>query len=234
MHDERARRAQGAVRTMRAHLHLGPLRGLGLALAAVGLVACGGPSGPSEFWRPWYELPDAEPSEPATDLAGPVDARPSGPTDGGAGPGPGGCSLAISVTTTSAGGRYSPRNIGAIWISDDSDRFIKTVSVWAEKRAKYLQRWNAATSAAKVPGSRVDAVSSATKSSHGVRSGAWNCTDTTSQPVANGAYKVCFELTDYDGPGPYNCVPFTKSPAPFSLTPADSPSFTARRLELTP
>lgn len=125
-------------------------------------------------------------------------------------------------------------NFGAIWISDASDRFIKTLNVWANKRAKYLVKWNDATAAAMVPASRTDAISGATMSSHGVRSGTWDCSDLAERPIADGTYKVCFELTDYDGQGPYDCVTFTKGPTPLSLTPADAPSFTARKLELTP
>lgn len=198
--------------------------------AAAWLVSCGGPAEPRELWRPWYERPIADPDQPVVDAG--TDARSGGTVDLRAVPGQ--CSLAITVTTTSAGGRYSPRNIGAIWVSDGQDRFIKTLAVWAEKRAKYLQRWNAATAAAGMSGNRVDAISSATKSSHGVRSASWNCADSSSRPVSDGSYKVCFELTDYDGPGPYNCVSVTKGPAPFSVTPPDSPSFTARKLELVP
>src|SRR5689334_10017683 len=121
--------------------------------AGVWLMACD-PSAatPGEFWRPWYEIADmTEPTDPgdlagpAADLAGPADARPPGPADMGTMPGR--CSLAVSVTTVSAGGRYSPRNIGAIWISDGSDRFIKTLAIWADKRSKYLKRWNEATTA---------------------------------------------------------------------------------------
>lgn len=195
--------------------------------AGAWLASCGDPAEPRELWRPWYERPAADPNQPVTDggTAG-LDAG-SGGVDLRAAPGQ--CSLAVTVTTVSAGGRYSPRNIGAIWVSDNQDRFVKTLVVWAEKRAKYLQRWNAATAAAMMPGSRVDAISSATKSSHGIRSGSWNC-----EQAPDGTYKVCFELTDYDGPGPYNCVPVTKGPAPFSVTPPDSPGFTARKLELVP
>ena len=193
--------------------------------AAAWLAACGDPAEPRELWRPWYERPPAEPGAPIADAG--TDSGSGGTADLRAIPGQ--CSLAVTVTTVSAGGRYSPRNIGAIWVSDDQDRFIKTLAVWAEKRAKYLQRWNAATAAAMMPGSRVDAISSATKSSHGIRSGSWNC-----EPVPDGNYKVCFELTDYDGPGPYNCVSVTKGPAPFSVTPPDAPGFTARKLELVP
>lgn len=197
---------------------------------APALAACEGAPGPEELWRPWYEAPIEEPTDP-----GPVDPIPdmSNPnTDGG--PIPGGCTLAVSVTTASAGGRYSPRNIGAIWVSDGSDRFIKTLNVWASQRAKYLKRWNEATLAAKVPGNRTDAISGATKSSHGVRTASWNCTNSAKLPVADGAYKVCFELTDFDGAGPYECIPFSKSPAAVTLTPPDAASFKARRLELSP
>lgn len=221
-----------------------------LALAAgIGLAACDTPPpAASEFWRPWYVVADASEAvdlaESTPDLAEPIDAAMPG-ADLATMPGadmatmtpdlamPMGCSLQVTVTTVSPGGKYSPRNIGAIWISDGSDRFIKTLNVWADRRAKYLKRWNTATSAAMLPASRVDAISSATKSSHGVRTGTWNCKNTAAMPVADGSYKVCFELTDYDGDGPYNCVPFTKSTAPFTLTPADAPSFTARKLELT-
>ncbi|MFO0578824.1 MAG: DUF2271 domain-containing protein [Polyangia bacterium] len=221
-----------------------------LLLCALLTSACGSPPEQKEFWRPWYELIDGSVNEPPIDLSTPsvppdaAAGRPDGaaPSDGSAGPSdlgdlgtmPRPCSLSVTVTTTSAGGRYSPRNIGAIWVSDASDRFIKTLAVWADKRARYLKRWNDATAAAGTPASRVDAISSATKSSHGVRTGTWSCTNTAAMPVPDGDYKVCFELTDYDGQGPYSCVGFTKGPAPFTLTPPDAPSFTARRLELVP
>jgi len=237
---------------MSAHRRQSPLGRLALA-AGIGLAACDTPPlVDSEFWRPWYAIADASDpvdlAEGKPDLAEPIDAAAGGPQDLAGTPDlagtadlantpdmasmPKNCSLAVTVTTVSPGGKYSPRNIGAIWISDGSDRFIKTLNVWADRRAKYLKRWNAATTAAMLPANRVDAISSATKSSHGVRAGTWNCTNTASVPVSDGAYKVCFELTDYDGDGPYNCVPFTKSATPFTLTPADAPSFTARKLEL--
>ncbi len=238
--------------------NIGLSRRVKLALAAsTWLATCDAPSPPdSEFWRPWYDVADASAPDdlaaPSPDLAAPVDASTGGPADLSSMPGtpdlssmrdlgsvpdlgsmPDVCSLAVTVTTVSPGGKYSPRNIGAIWISDASDRFIKTLNVWADRRAKYLKRWNAATTAASLPADRTDAISSATKSSHSVRTGTWNCKNTASVPVSDGAYKVCFELTDYDGDGPYDCVSFTKGVVPFTLTPADAPSFTARKLELT-
>jgi hypothetical protein len=190
--------------------------------------------GPREFWRPWYELPDALISEePTIDLG----VRDLSSVEDGAAPDlatPQGCTLSVSVTTSSAGGKYAPRNIGAIWISDGTGRFVKSLYVWAGQRAKYLRKWNEVTSAASLPASRVDAISSATLGSHGARSAAWKCTDTTGKLVADGSYQVCFELTDFDGQGPSDCVAFTKGSAPFSVTPADAASFGKRRLDFTP
>jgi len=217
----------------------------GLALlCGVELLACDGqPLDQGGFWRPWYDIADgAEGSreESAPDLAAKLDASRPAPGDLGAlpekdlGPPPRNCSLTVAVTTVTANGKYSPRNIGAIWVSDANARFVKTLSVWAERRVKHLKRWNAATAAAGFPADRTDAISSATKSSHGVRSGTWSCTDVNAKTVADGDYQVCFELTDYDGQGPYDCVPFTKGAAPLTITPADAPSFTNRKLEYAP
>lgn len=215
-------------------------------LAAGLLMACN-TAAPfaSEFWRPWYEVEDAAPPSDSEDLAAdqasPVDLATPSPQDLSSltdmpdlSSMPQKCTLDVTVTTVTPGGKYSPRNIGAIWVSDDGDRFIRTLNVWADRRAKYLKRWNDTTSAAKVPANRTDAISSATKSTHGIRGGTWNCTDLTSTPVPDGTYKICFELTDYDGTGPSDCVSFTKSATAFSLTPPDVRSFTARKLELKP
>jgi len=195
-------------------------------------AACGGGVEPQEFWRPWYERAkeDSVPTTPAADLGRPPDA--GSRVDQGSPAG--GCRLRVQVTTSAAGGRYAPRNIAAIWISEEGGRFVKTLAVWAEKRAKYLSQWNAATAAALQPGSRTDAISGATQSAHGVRSASWNCQDTTGMLRADGTYRVCFELTDRDGPGPLDCVAFSKGSLAWSTQPPDVPSFASRVLEFEP
>lgn len=206
-----------------------------LLAATVGLLvgACGSAATPQEFWRPWYERSNSTDDGGATHDGGPVSA-----SDGGSstdlGSGPNGCSLNVTVTTAASGGRYAPRNIGAIWISEENGRFVKTLSVWAEKRAKYLTQWNAATAAALQPGSRADAISGATQSAHGQRKASWNCRDSTGQARADGAYKVCFELTDRDGSGPFSCVSVSKGKVAWSMSPPDVASFTAQLLEFQP
>lgn len=212
-----------------------PALGLAIAFLALFPFACGSPPAPQEFWRPWYARADSDSPSEIVDAA----SIPAAMVDGGGGSpdlaaSASACSLSVAVTTLAAGGKYAPRNIGAIWISDASDRFVKTLAVWAEKRAKYLQAWNASTAAAMLPGNRTDAISSATKTAHGPRSATWNCRDSTGQLRPAGAYKICFELTDRDGAGPSHCVPFTKGAMPWSLSPPDAPSFSAQRLEFQP
>jgi hypothetical protein len=223
-----------------------------LVVCAACLGACGGTEAPA-FWRPWSEDPDlAEPASSdggdpdAADLS--VAARPDLTTPledlGHPSPQPdlastdlsgvsAACSLAVSVTTKTTNGKYAPDNIGAIWVADAGDKFIKTLRVWAVRRQKHLDRWTAVTAAAGAPSSKVDAISSATLPNHGVRTATWSCTNLAGARVPDGSYRVCFELTESNTAGPLDCVPITLGPAPFLIKPADVSIFTQRSLELT-
>jgi hypothetical protein len=138
----------------------------------------------------------------------------------------------ISVTTKAPGGRYQPDNVGAIWIADSSTRFVKSLYVWGTQRRGELTRWTSATSAAGLSNNLVDAVTAATMRSHGLRTATWNGTDTKKALVADGAYKVCFEVED--GAQQYQCVDFTKSRSAQTVTPADTAGFTMRKIAYTP
>ena len=138
----------------------------------------------------------------------------------------------ISVTTKAPGGRYQPDNVGAIWIADANTRFVKSLYVWGQQRRRELTRWTSATSAAGLSNNLVDAVTAATMKSHGPRTASWNGTDTSRALVADGAYKVCFELED--GAQQYQCVDFSKSRSAQTVMPADTTSFTARKITYTP
>ena len=141
-------------------------------------------------------------------------------------------SLMISVTTKAPGGRYQPDNVGAIWIADANTRFIKSLYVWGQQRRRELTRWTSATSAAGLANNLVDAVTAATMRSHGARMASWNGTDANRALVADGPYKVCFELED--GAQQYQCVDFSKSRTAQTLMPADTTGFTARKIAYTP
>ena len=141
-------------------------------------------------------------------------------------------SLMISVTTKAPGGRYQPDNVGAIWIADANTKFVKSLYVWGQQRRNELRQWASATSAAGMSNNLVDAVTAATMKSHGARTASWNGTNTSKALVADGAYKVCFEVED--GASQYQCVDFSKSRSAQTVMPADTAGFSARKLTYTP
>jgi len=144
------------------------------------------------------------------------------------------CSLTVKVTTAAAGGKYAPRNIGAIWVADQSGTFIRSLEVWAQRRVNHLTQWNSATSKAGAPGSRVDIVSQATLSSHKAHTATWNCQDFKKASVPDGTYRVYFEMTDNSATGPNRFETFTKGPAAVTLNPTDNNNFKAIELSFKP
>lgn len=200
------------------------------------LAGCGGVEPPeSDFWRPWYGEADLATGDPAgtPDMStgmppGRPDLAMSRSPDLAMGGGGGG-TLVVTVTTATANGRYAPRNIGAIWITDGGGKFVKTLTEWGSRRRQYLSKWLAASG-----GNTVDAITSATINSHGTRTGTWNGTNASRAAVADGAYRVCFEMTEYDGAGPSDCVSFSKGRMPATDKPADATNFKNRSLVYTP
>jgi hypothetical protein len=134
--------------------------------------------------------------------------------------------LNVSVTTSSAGGNYAPRNIVAIWIEDASGNFVKTLLAYADKRTQHLNTWEAATSLKGTIYNHTDAITGATMSTHGTRTCTWNGTDYNLNPVADGKYFVCMELTDKNATGNFSKFEFKKG-ASNSLTPQNVPSFSS-------
>ena len=138
--------------------------------------------------------------------------------------------LNVSVTTSSAGGNYAPRNIIAIWIEDTSGNFVKTLLANADRRIEYLYTWKAATSAKGIQYNRVDAITGATLTSHGTRTCTWNGTDYNKNMVADGTYYVCMELTDKHATGNYSKFAFTKG-ANNLVTPSNVTGFSSVNIQ---
>jgi hypothetical protein len=139
------------------------------------------------------------------------------------------CTLSFQVTTVTFGGSYSPRNVGAIWISDANARFIKSLTVWGRRRLPHLETWEGVSG-----GSTVDAVTSATAGSHGPHMATWNCTGLDEKPVPNGTYHVNAEFTERNSEGKVMTpLTFTKSSAPVSVMPPDQANFKSIRLQVT-
>lgn len=172
-----------------------------------------------------YFAPDTGPGErdggiqPPNNLFG-ADAMPAG--DGGMT-----CpsdspltSMRIRVRTTTANGRYSPRNIGAIWIETDQGAFVKTVERWAGTRGRWLTKFVASSQS-----NLVDAVTSATLNLHTTHDRTWNLTNLMHCEIPNGNYRVMVEMTDKNGTGPSTTIPFTMNGSPVMLMPADTTNF---------
>lgn len=156
---------------------------------------------------------------------------------GGSGPPPTAspsCSLKVQVLTVTTGKGYDPKNVGAIWVADSAGKFVKSLNVWAGTRASHLNKWRADTSAAGLASNKVDAMTGATMSNHAQRTGTWNCTNAMKAPVADGNYKVCFEMTESNGAGPNSCVDFVKGPTSAMVMPPDEMNFKGRVLQFTP
>jgi hypothetical protein len=176
---------------------------------------------------------------------GSADAGKTQPRDAGTGGGGGSdsgpvsppgapCSLAVTVTTVSDHGSYSPENVGAIWIATSSGTFVKTLKVWGTIRISHLNAWNSATASAGFTNRTVDAITGATLSSFQTHMVTWNCTDDTRTTVPDGAYRVYFETADSNSGGPNSYVDFTKGATAQTLSPPDATYFKSIKLVFTP
>jgi len=138
--------------------------------------------------------------------------------------------LNVSVTTSSAGGNYAPRNIVSVWIEDASGNFVKTLLAYADKRIQHLNTWEKVTSAKGIMYNRTDAITGATQSNHGTRTCKWDGTDYNKKLVADGNYFVCMELTDKNATGNYSKFAFTKGLSNL-VTPSNVPSFASVNIQ---
>jgi len=174
----------------------------------------------SACFLPAHDADELEPGTQPGSVFG-TDGGTTAPTDtSGACPNPGSSSIRVKVRTTPNGGRYAPRNIGAIWIENASNgQFVRTLEVWASTRRRYLARWRASSG-----DNTVDAVTSATLSQHTTHDRTWMLDDQERCMFTAGSYKVRVEHTDYNGNGPLLEVPFTMG-TPATITPADQTTF---------
>ncbi len=109
---------------------------------------------------------------------------------------------------------------------------MKSLNVWAKSRIIHLVKWNAASG-----GNKVDAVTAATASSHGMHAADWNCTNVNGNPVPDGPYRLMLEIVEEDAafviwpPGPSFGVDFQKG-APASMNPPDQPNYVSMSFTL--
>lgn len=180
-------------------------------LVLVCLQGCFQPGIPSDH------LVEGGADEPPVDLFRPEDG---GAPDACGGAPVTGSILRFRVRTSAVGGKFAPRNVGAIWVQDGSGQFVKTLERWGTTRAKWLVTWGAASD-----GNVVDAITGPTKLAHETHDVTWNLTDAAGCPVAAGDHAMWLELTDRSGAGVTLSIPFVLADPGEDVFPEDAPQF---------
>jgi hypothetical protein len=136
--------------------------------------------------------------------------------------------LTFSATTINQFGERQPKNIMAIWITNSSGTFVKTLKKMAGQRVQYLYQWKTNSSS-----NTTDAITGVTLPNHQTHTVTWNGKNTSQTVVQDGDYKVWVEFTDGNVQGPVSSFLWTKSTAAQTLTPT-SPTLSGVSLTWTP
>lgn len=147
---------------------------------------------------------------------------------------PGPCSVAVTVTTVSYDGEFAPKNVGAVWITREDGRFVRTLEVWGRKRIEHAVAWIAATD-----GNDVDAVTGATRKRHGTHSLEWNCRDADGAEAAPGRYVLNVEFSEDNSAegepeGPVRAVDFETVAGSSEVVVPDDANFEGITIRLAP
>lgn len=220
---------------IRVNKHIWAL--FGLAVCSAGCEPAHG--GDPTFWAPYAGGGGA--SEATTTTTGAASSGGgNGPSGGGGGGSGGGApvstgGLVFQFTTASLNGKYAPKNIVAVWITDSNGAFVKTLDLRAAKRAEHLVAWNADTNA-----NIVDAVTGATRKAHGPYESKWDGTNVSGGQVADGEYHVNVEFTEWNSsdsgkaPGPMTAVTFLRGSMKQDITVPDVSGITGIHLVYEP
>ncbi len=125
--------------------------------------------------------------------------------------------LTFTATTINQFGERQPKNIMAIWITNASGTFVKTLKKMAGQREQYLYQWKANSAS-----NTTDAITGATLLTHQTHTVNWNCKNISQTVVPDGDYKVWIEFTDGNYQGVYTSFTWTKSASSQNLTPSSS------------
>ena len=117
--------------------------------------------------------------------------------------------LKIEFTTTPVAGKFSPKHVLAVWVTDAQTNFVRTLELRATRRARYLSAWQAA----RKDEVSVDGVTGATVTQHQTHQVAWDSKNLKGEVVPNGTYLVFLELTSQHAPGAVAVFPILKGPA---------------------
>ena len=138
----------------------------------------------------------------------------------------------FSVETKKTRGKYAPKHVLAIWVTDSKGKFVRTLEVYGKKRMKYLKVW-----ARNSKKNTVDAITGATLRKHVPHNVAWDCRDAKGKLVPDGTYHIHVEFTEVNGQGPVmplRHVKFRKGAKAVSIKPKNTRNFVNIKLDYTP
>ena len=138
-----------------------------------------------------------------------------------------GGTVTFNVTTSSAGGKYAPKHVMAVWVTDAKGAFVRTLAVYGQKQRRSLREW---------PGTQVDGLTGATLPSHKPQTFTWDCKDSKGAVVADGTYEIHVEFVDGKASQitPKGAIQFTKGATPVNLMPGNTGNFKSMSLKFTP
>jgi len=133
-------------------------------------------------------MPTPSPTAPPT-------PSPTPPVLGGGSPATGSVSLTYTTVAPSPGGRYTPRHVQAIFVTDMNDRLIRSISAAPGNAngpaAPHLKRWRFLTNGT------ADGLSGATLPAYGAGTPVtWDLKTKDGTIVPQGNYKIWFELSE--------------------------------------
>lgn len=144
--------------------------------------------------------------------------------------------LTATITTKTQGGQYAPKNVGAIWIEDSSGKWVYTLDWWNSLlNAGWLSRYGKVKGPSFTffdPKPGPDVVTSATLPMHKTHNVSWGLEGSSGSEVPDGDYKLVIELTEKEGDGQFQEIPFTKGAEPVTLMPADTQYYTGIKITL--
>ncbi|MEI7676122.1 MAG: DUF2271 domain-containing protein [Bacteroidales bacterium] len=106
--------------------------------------------------------------------------------------------LTFKVQSATYNGTYGPDHVLAIWITDGTGKFVKTIDIHAKSRIQYLYNWIASSAKNVVGTTTADGTSGASLTAHAAVTKTWNCTNVSGAVVPDGNYNINIEYTEDD------------------------------------
>ncbi len=97
----------------------------------------------------------------------------------------------LSFQTKRTSGKYAPKHVLAVWVTNARGEFVRTLAIYGRKQAKRLKGWSADSSR-----NTTHATTGATLRSHAERTVTWDCRSASGALVPDGDYHLRIEFAE--------------------------------------